>query len=93
MQTDRTSAGQEGTRHQLREMFWLGPVVRLGGAAGSEPARRTGDPGSNPGPGGGFSLNNLGSTRCLFRNPIYHMIKVDTSLSSSNLSLSHVYFL
>ena len=54
--TDGTSDGLGGAGDQLREKFRLGPVVRLGGAVASDPARRAGDPSSNPGPGDNFSL-------------------------------------
>ena len=45
--------------HNLREEFLLGPVDRLGGLVVIAPARRAGDPGSNPGPGENFSLKLL----------------------------------
>ena len=35
---------------QLREKFWFGPVICLGGSVESVQAGRTGEPGSNPGP-------------------------------------------
>ena len=35
----------------IREELLLGPVVHLGGLMVIAPARRAGDPGSNPGPG------------------------------------------
>ena len=38
----------------IREEFLLGPVDRLGGLVVIVPARRAGDPGSNPGPGENF---------------------------------------
>ena len=44
--TDGTNDGPEGSGDQLREHFWLGPVISLGGAIGSAPARRSGHPGS-----------------------------------------------
>ena len=37
-------------------MFWLGPVIFLGGTVASTPTHRAGDPGLNPGPGKNFSL-------------------------------------
>ena len=46
----------EGKGDPIREEFLLGPVDRLGGLVVIAPARRAGDPGSNPGPGGNFSL-------------------------------------
>ena len=51
-----SSTGQEGTGDQLREKFWLSPVVSLGSIVGSAPACRARDPGSNPGQGENFSL-------------------------------------
>ena len=45
------SAGPEVSRDQLREKFWLCPVIGLGGAVRSAPAHRTRDLDSNPGPG------------------------------------------
>ena len=36
----------------LREKFEPGPAIFLFGGVGRAPARRLGDPGSNPGPGG-----------------------------------------
>ena len=56
MWTDGTNAGAEGSGVLLREEFRLGPVIRLCGTVGSAPVQRAGDPGSNPGPGGNFSL-------------------------------------
>ena len=44
-----------GSGYQLRETFRVGPVIRLGGAVRSAPARIAGDPGSNPCPGENFS--------------------------------------
>ena len=41
----------EGKGDPIREEFLLGPVNSLGGLVVIAPARRTGDPGSNPGPG------------------------------------------
>ena len=49
----------EGDGDLIREDFWLGPVDRLGGLVVIAPARRAGDPGSNPGPGENFSLKLL----------------------------------
>ena len=46
----------KGDGDLIREEFWLGPVDRLGGLVVIAPARRAGDPGSNPGPGENFSL-------------------------------------
>ena len=43
------SAGTEGSRDQLREKFWIGLVIQLGGADVIAAALRAGDPGSNPG--------------------------------------------
>ena len=40
----------------LRENFWLGPMVHLDGAVRSTPVNRAGDLGLNPGPGENFSL-------------------------------------
>ena len=48
----------EGKGHPIREEFLLGPVDRLGGLVVIAPARRAGDPGSNPGPGENFFLLN-----------------------------------
>ena len=44
----------EGKGDPIREEFLLGPVDRLGGLVVTAPARRAGDPGSNPGPGENF---------------------------------------
>ena len=44
----------EGKGDQIREEFLLGPVDCLGGLVVIAPARRAGDPGSNPGPGENF---------------------------------------
>ena len=52
----------EGDGDLIREEFWLGPVDRLGGLVVIAPARRAGDPGSNPSPGKNFSLKLLIST-------------------------------
>ena len=41
----------EGNRDPIREEFLLGSMDRLGGLEVISPARRAGDPGSNPGPG------------------------------------------
>ena len=49
----------EGKGDPIREEFLLGPVDRLGGLVVIAPARRAGDPGSNPGPGENFSLKLL----------------------------------
>ena len=38
----------------IREEFLLSPVDLLGGLVVIAPARRAGDPGSNPGPGENF---------------------------------------
>ena len=38
----------------IREEFLLGPVDRLGGLVVIAPARKAGDPGSNPGPDENF---------------------------------------
>ena len=38
----------------IRKEFLLGPVACLGGLVAIAPARRAGDPGSNPGPGENF---------------------------------------
>ena len=43
----------------IREEFQLGPVDDLGGLVVIAPARRAGDPGSNPGPGENSSLKLL----------------------------------
>ena len=40
----------------MKESFWLGPVIRLGGSVLRASARRTGDFGSNPRPGYNLSL-------------------------------------
>ena len=32
---DGTNAGPEGSRDELKEKFWLGPMIRLGGAVRS----------------------------------------------------------
>ena len=53
----------EGSRYLLTEKFWFGPLISLGGAVGSTPTRRAGDPGSNPGPYVTFSLK-LTLLRC-----------------------------
>ena len=47
--------------NQLREKFWVGPVIHGGGAVRGMPVHRAGDPGSNTGPGKNFSLkiNNI----------------------------------
>ena len=44
----------EGNGDQIREEFLLGPADPLGGLMVIAPARRAGDPGSNPGPGENF---------------------------------------
>ena len=44
----------EGKGDPIREEFLLGPVDCLGGLVVIAPARRAGDPGSNPGPGENF---------------------------------------
>ena len=41
---------------QLREKFWLDPVIHLSRTVVSTPVCGTGDLGSNPGPGENFSL-------------------------------------
>ena len=47
----------EGMGDPIREEFLLRPVDRrLGGLMVIAPARRAGDPGSNPGPGENFFL-------------------------------------
>ena len=38
----------------IRKEFLLGPLDRLGDLVVIDPARRAGDPGSNPGPGENF---------------------------------------
>ena len=43
----------------IREEFLLGPVDRLGGLVVIAPARRAGDPDSNPGADENFSLKLL----------------------------------
>ena len=43
-----------GNGNPIREEFLLGPVDRLGGLVVIAPARRAGDPSSNPGPGENF---------------------------------------
>ena len=47
------------SRNPIREEVLLGPVDRLGGLVVIAPARRAGDPGSNPGPGENFFLKLL----------------------------------
>ena len=54
----------EGKGDPIREEFLLGPVDRLGGLVVIAPARRTGDPGSNPGPGENFSHIIIFFTYC-----------------------------
>ena len=49
----------EGDGDLIREEFWLGSVDILGGLMVAAPARKAGDPGSNPGPGDNFSLKLL----------------------------------
>ena len=44
----------EGKRGSNKKEFLLGPVDRLGGLMVIAPARRAGNPGSNPGPGDNF---------------------------------------
>ena len=44
----------EGKGDPIREEFLLGSVDRLGGLVVIASAHRTGDPGSNPGPGENF---------------------------------------
>ena len=44
----------EGNGDPIREEFLLGPVDRLGGLVVIAPARRVGDPGSNPVPDKNF---------------------------------------
>ena len=46
----------EGKGDPIREEFLPDSVDRLGGSVVIAPARRAGDPGSNPGPGENFSL-------------------------------------
>ena len=41
----------------IKEEFLLGPVHRPGGLVVIAPARKAGDPGSNPGPGEIFLLS------------------------------------
>ena len=41
----------------MKDLF--GPAARLGTSVSRAPSRRTGDPGSNPGPGENFSLELL----------------------------------
>ena len=53
LRTDVTSNSLEGIADQLRQIFWLGPMICLGGRVG---AHITGDLDSNPGPGENFSL-------------------------------------
>ena len=50
---------REGKGDLIREEFLLGPVDCLGGLVVVAPARRAGDPGSNPGSGENFSLKLL----------------------------------
>ena len=47
------------------ETGWVDPEFRLSGVVGNAPVRRTGDPGSNPGPGMNVSikLTSLGLLR------------------------------
>ena len=63
----------EGDGDLIREEFWLGPMDRLGGLVVIAPARRAGDPGSNPGPGENFSLKLLIST--------YHIVIQKTKIA------------
>ena len=58
LRADSTSAGAGGSGDKLREKFLLGPVIRLGGAVRSTPARRGGATDSNPGSGKSFLLLN-----------------------------------
>ena len=51
-----TSAGPESSEDLLKEKFWFGPEVLLGGAVKRAPMHRAKSPGSNPGPGENFSL-------------------------------------
>ena len=51
---DGTSVFQRVRGDPIIEEFLLGPVDRLGGLGFIVPARRAGDPGSNPGPGDNF---------------------------------------
>ena len=44
----------KGKGDPISEEFLLGPVDRLGGLVVIAPARRAGDPGSNPGSGENF---------------------------------------
>ena len=44
----------EGKGCPIKEEFLLGPVDCLGGLVVIAPARRAGDPGTNPGPGENF---------------------------------------
>ena len=49
----------EGKGDPIREEFLFGPLDQLGGLVVIAPARRAGDPGSNPGLGQNFSLKLL----------------------------------
>ena len=49
----------EGKGDPIREEILLGPVDHLADLVVKAPARRAGDPGSNPGPGENFSLKLL----------------------------------
>ena len=49
----------EGKGDPIREELLLGPVDRLDALVVIAPARRAGDPGSNPGQGENFSLKLL----------------------------------
>ena len=53
-----------GSGDLLRENFWLGPAIRLGGADVSAPAHKAGDPDSNPGTGENFSLMIIKFLNC-----------------------------
>ena len=58
----------EGNGDPIREEFLLGQVDRLSGLVVIAPARRAGDPGSNPGPGENLfsKIINIRPTRWLF---------------------------
>ena len=56
LRTDGTSAGLEVSADQLGERFCVDPVIPLGDAVGIAPARRGGDPGSNPDSSENFSF-------------------------------------
>ena len=56
IRTDDTSDGSKFVRNKIREMFWLGPVIRLVDTGGCSFTRRDGYQGSNPGSGENPSL-------------------------------------